>query len=133
MNDEDGKHEQNRGPAFSYRELADRTFGDTDLMAKLLITFLKDTPGQLAAIKKAIEADDGDSLCRLIHRLRGAAGTVSARRMWKNLCDAQPLCSSGRTPPGDGDYITLKRLVKELHHEFDLFYKAAKEEIDLGE
>jgi CheY-like chemotaxis protein/HPt (histidine-containing phosphotransfer) domain-containing protein len=128
-----GKRKQEHDQTFSYRELADRACGDKDLMERLLITFLKDTPLQLTAIEEAIEIREWSTVCRLIHRLRGAAGNMSAKNMWNLLQDTQLFCSKDHEPSTGEDYIIMKKLIKELNNEFDLFYKAAKEEIDICE
>jgi len=71
--------------AFDQKELLARLMGDQDLARKVIAGFLSDAPGQVAAMKSALEAGNVEGARLLAHTLKGAAATVSAPTL-RGLC-----------------------------------------------
>jgi two-component system, sensor histidine kinase and response regulator len=68
---------------FDRQALLDRVAGDQELMAEVIRIFLEDCPVQLAAIRLAVE-DKGPAAIRIAaHALKGAAGNLSADRLFE--------------------------------------------------
>jgi CheY-like chemotaxis protein len=55
-----------------------RLDGDETLLADVIGLFLEDCPARLAAIKRAVDAHDGERIRAEAHGLKGAAGNLSA-------------------------------------------------------
>ena len=74
---ETARHPQPAAPAAFHRDAAlERLGGDEELLAEVVGLFLADTPGQVAEIRRAVEARDAELLRRAAHTLKGAAGYV---------------------------------------------------------
>ena len=52
--------------------------GDEELFAEVVEAFNEEYPQLLAQIRKALSADDRDSLCRAAHTLKGTIRTIGA-------------------------------------------------------
>jgi len=62
-------------------ELLATTGDDPEFVRELLETYLAETPGQLAAITAAIEADDAAALVRPAHTLKSSSATLGAMQL----------------------------------------------------
>jgi two-component system sensor histidine kinase/response regulator len=71
-------------PPVDRSELLERLGGDEQLLTDVVGLFLEDCPVQLAALRRAVEARDPDSIRAAAHALKGAAGNLSAT----GLCEA---------------------------------------------
>lgn len=58
---------------------------DPELINEFIGTFLEDTPANLTAIRKAIEASDAPELKAAAHKLKGASGNIGASCM-QSIC-----------------------------------------------
>lgn len=67
---------------FDAADLLDRLSGDADLLADLLDLFLEDCPVRLAAVHAAVATGRGPEIRAAAHALKGAAGNLSARRLF---------------------------------------------------
>jgi CheY-like chemotaxis protein len=71
-------------PPLDRAGLLDRLGGDEQLLADVVGLFLEDCPAQLAALRRAVDARDPESIRAAAHALKGAAGNLSAH----GLCEA---------------------------------------------
>jgi two-component system sensor histidine kinase/response regulator len=72
------------GPiAFDEDALRHRLSGDDQLMADVIQLFLEDLPVRLAAIKSAVTGRNAEALREAAHALKGAAGNLSAGRLFE--------------------------------------------------
>jgi signal transduction histidine kinase/CheY-like chemotaxis protein len=77
----DDKAGGNNGcPAFDRETALDMLGGKSDLLGRMDAIFLRDTPGDLAALDQAVAAGNWADARRLAHSIKGAARTVGARR-----------------------------------------------------
>jgi two-component system sensor histidine kinase/response regulator len=80
-----------------------RVRGDTGRLAKLLRTFAEEQRTVVADIRRARERGDVQTVCRLVHTLKGLAGTIGA--------DALARCAyqleGALADPGDCSFPTL--------------------------
>ncbi|HUE85953.1 MAG TPA: response regulator [Vicinamibacterales bacterium] len=87
---------------FDANALMDRLSGDTALMSEVINLFLEDCPVRLAAIEDAIETRDPEALRRAAHALKGAAGSLSAHRLFEAAAALEAIgAESGMDAAGD--------------------------------
>lgn len=131
---ENGAGKSRKAPStpFSYRELTERALGDETLILDLLNNFLAETPSQLASLREAARREEWDTVHRLLHRLRGAAGTLSAVRMQKLLEEARLLCTDGDGLSGPERLTAVTALLGKLDEEFEIFREAADRTVGNG-
>jgi PAS domain S-box-containing protein len=106
---------------FDAKDFLNTVMGDRGLARKVVRRFLADLPQQMAGLKAAVERDDLVEAGRLLHRLKGASGTIGARALFRVTTEMEK-ASMGR------DYSALRRLmgvvepeVKALNQALDGF------------
>ena len=76
--------------------IMERLDGDEDLFAEVIRLFLEDCPVRLAAIKAAVDRDDADQIRVTAHALKGAAGNMSATRLFEATAALERIGAEGR-------------------------------------
>ena len=66
---------------FDRASLLRRVAGDHDLAARIVDTFIADTPNQIQALKQSLAGADAPSARRHAHTIKGAAATVGGERL----------------------------------------------------
>ena len=103
------------GPAVDASVLAElRAYqreGEDDIVTRLIDLFVGQTADQLEAIRGALQQSDARTMGEVAHALKGASGTVGARRM---ASISEELQHKGRSGIIDG----VEPLVSELEEEF---------------
>lgn len=61
-----------------------RFLGNTELLERVLSTFVKTLDADLRSVEQAILADQLADAAFLAHRIKGMAASVEARTLWKN-------------------------------------------------
>ncbi len=79
--------------------LLETTGGDPAFLAELIDSYVEDTPRLLAAIRRAVDAGDGESLHRAAHTLKSNSATFGALTL-AALC--RDLEGQGKTGMLDG-------------------------------
>jgi PAS domain S-box-containing protein len=69
------------GPPIDLKKAIERVMGDNVFLETLVQQFLTDIPAQLEELKAALGQGDGETLRQKAHRLKGAAGNLSADRI----------------------------------------------------
>jgi len=85
--------------------------GDEALFMELAACFLRELPGQLAEVRRAVESGNAGSLERTAHRLKGSTATFGANGAYDL---AQLLERQGREGKVEGSRELLARLEVEL-------------------
>lgn len=67
-------------------------------MDNIIDQFLDDVPGDIAALSKAMEAEDMELLRSLAHRLRGSADVLSASKLSNQASALEKACSEKNLP-----------------------------------
>jgi signal transduction histidine kinase/CheY-like chemotaxis protein len=88
--------------AFDHDALLERLSGDATLMTDVIRLFLQDCPGRLAAINDAVTARDGDGLRTAAHALKGAAGNLSATRLFSAADMLERIGAESRMDAAEG-------------------------------
>jgi signal transduction histidine kinase/ligand-binding sensor domain-containing protein/DNA-binding response OmpR family regulator len=99
--------ETGEAPVLDRAGLLQRVGGDTALMADVIAMFVEDCPVRVAAIKAAIDARDADRLRREAHTLKGAAGNLSALRLFERARTLEQLGTLGRLDAAEGAWRAL--------------------------
>jgi HPt (histidine-containing phosphotransfer) domain-containing protein len=89
------------------RHALERLGGDEELLAEVIRLFLEDCPQQLAAIKSAVDARDGEHIRSAAHALKGAAGNLSATDLFKAAEVMERLGAEGRVDAAQAAWRTL--------------------------
>jgi len=106
------------GVLASLRGLADPD--GPDLLAELVELFMTDAPPRLAGIAQAVASSDAEALRRCAHALKGASGTLGARRL-ADVCGA--LEAAGRAGTTEG--VDLAALHSEYESVRDALWAVA--------
>jgi CheY-like chemotaxis protein/HPt (histidine-containing phosphotransfer) domain-containing protein len=89
-----------------------RVDGDVSLLEELARRFVSDYPEQVRILSEALLRSDGQRAEMTAHRLKGAVGTLGARRAWTLAEEVERLCQSARL----GEATDA---VDRLQHELD--------------
>ncbi len=85
--------------------------GDRDTFGTLVGLYLKDTPGHLAALRRAVQEGNAGELKRAAHTLKGSSGSLGARGM-------QELCMRAEALAETGEVAAAGELADALEEEF---------------
>jgi CheY-like chemotaxis protein/HPt (histidine-containing phosphotransfer) domain-containing protein len=66
-------------PTYDHDGVLERLMGDESLVREVISMFLEDTPRQMDALARALQAGDATAVRRLAHTVKGAAGNVGAQ------------------------------------------------------
>jgi two-component system sensor histidine kinase/response regulator len=75
-----------------------RLGGDAELFAEVSRLFLEDCPIRLAAISAAVDREDAEQIRATAHALKGAAGNISAIRLFDATSALERIGAEGRLP-----------------------------------
>jgi PAS domain S-box-containing protein len=85
-------------PAIDRDSAMQRMGGDRELFAEVSRLFLEDCPGRLAAIGAAVDRGDAEQIRATAHALKGAAGNMSATRLFDATAALERIGEEGRVP-----------------------------------
>jgi DNA-binding response OmpR family regulator len=94
------------------RELQELAGGDISLLQELINLFLSSAPEQLDQMRRAAEDEDGATLRRAAHVLKGSSGQMGALRM-------QEICGMIETLGESGSLVGVDSLLTELSLAFE--------------
>ena len=100
----------------SLRELQS---GSTDLGLELVELFLKELPGRVEAVEKAVRDADPATLLRAAHRLKGSSGTLGARQLAAICAELEQKGRIGTVEGAASLITTLKDEVGRVRHELE--------------
>jgi two-component system, sensor histidine kinase len=94
--------------------LLNRLSGDTTLMREIIHVFLEDCPTRLAAISDAITLRNPEALRAAAHALKGAAGNLSATRLFYAADVLERIGAAARMDAAEGAWRQLSVESSEL-------------------
>lgn len=97
---------------FDEADLLERLSGDTELLAEVIAVFLDDCPARLQAINDAMTHRDPVELRTAAHAIKGAAGSLSAHRLFDAAQRLEHLVETSRLE-ASGDAVG--RVTAETH------------------
>jgi two-component system, sensor histidine kinase and response regulator len=104
---------------FDHEELLARVENDRELLRELLMIFREEFPGQLLALREAVESKDGTRVAAAAHSLRGMLSNLAAT---KAAATAARLEQMGRKEEVSGfqeAFTTLENDAKKLLPQLD--------------
>ena len=81
--------QQSDQAALDLESLKERCMGNLALVERVLAKFTGQLENDLDALEQAIETNNADQAVRLTHRIKGTAGSVSARHLYVNASLAE--------------------------------------------
>jgi CheY-like chemotaxis protein/HPt (histidine-containing phosphotransfer) domain-containing protein len=94
--------------AFDRKGALDMLGGRSDLLGRMDSIFVRDTPDELAGLKRSIKAGDWDNAMRLAHSIKGSARTVGARRAGAQAEQVEFFCRQKDAASAAREYKTLE-------------------------
>ncbi|MFQ5328867.1 MAG: nitrate- and nitrite sensing domain-containing protein [Thermodesulfobacteriota bacterium] len=112
--------------SFNMTVLIDRMMGDEEMAVEILDGFMEDLPGQIAALKEAIEGGEPPLAERLAHTIKGASANVGATALQEAALQVE-------TAGKESDMEQCAALVPALEQAFEQLNKSiAAERADEG-
>ena len=99
---------------FDRGALLNRLSGDAGLMTEVIRVFLRDCPTRLAAISSAVSARDAEALRAAAHALKGAAGNLSATRLFAAADVLERIGVASRMDAAEGAWRQLSVEASQL-------------------
>lgn len=99
---------------FACDEFLNRIFGDREIFDGVVNIFIEDMGNRLSQLEKSVLEAKWEECMHLAHQIKGAAGNVSARSMYKIAADLEKVFSEDHNR-------NIDDLVKELQRNFELF------------
>jgi HPt (histidine-containing phosphotransfer) domain-containing protein len=99
-----------------------RLGGDVQLFADVTRLFLEDCPVRLAAIGAAVELGDAEQIRATAHALKGAAGNISATRLFEATGALERIGAENRLPAARAAWRRLEAeaaTVMQMLREFE--------------
>ncbi len=96
--------------------------GNPAVFRELLLVFLHDTPGRLAALRRAALAGDPAGVRLAAHTLKGTCGYVGARGLVRRCVEVEAACQAGGVAGATG-------LLDGLEQEFERVRAALEDEL----
>lgn len=98
----------------NYEKLAEMFLGKTDKVDLLVASLKKRIPEWLEEAESAMASQDPDTIRRVCHRIRGAAGTITAERLEAAAIEWGDIIKENRTDEITAGYEALVDTIKEL-------------------
>jgi PAS domain S-box-containing protein len=98
-------------PALVMTPLSEALGGDPVLIGEVLKEFIEAMPGELADVRAALQSGDGQALMEAAHRIKGALGSVGARRAHALAQDLEEMGAKGHLGPARRRAEALEREV----------------------
>ena len=95
------------GASVDGAELMERLDGDRALFEDVIAIFLDDCPRRLAAIKTAVERSDATLIEETAHILKGAAGNLSAARLFDAARTLERIGANGQLDAAEAAWRQL--------------------------
>jgi HPt (histidine-containing phosphotransfer) domain-containing protein len=100
-----------------------RMLDDHQLIRTLLTVFLADCPPHLVALQEAVAQRDATAIRRVAHALKGAAGNISAPRLFESARLMEEMAAEGR-------FEHVESCLQQLCTEAAAVFQAAESAID---
>ena len=106
--------EQNENQVFDKKEFFERLMGDENLIKEIIEIFLKEVPGQIAALSEALEKKNSDLIRRHAHTLKGASANIGASALQETAYHVELAAKAGTLDKASALIPELDKQLKEL-------------------
>lgn len=79
-----------------------------DLLGELVAEFLKETDVLLVKLRQALEVNDAPVAARIVHKIKGSAGQLGARRLTSSCARLESSAADGRLAEGRSDMLEME-------------------------
>lgn len=98
----------------NYKKLEEMFLGKTEKVEILISALKKRVPEWLVEAKQAAESQDADNIRKVCHRIRGAAGTITAEKLEEAAIKWGDIVKENRTEEIAAGYDNLIKALEEL-------------------
>ncbi len=98
----------------NYEKLVSMFLGKTDKVDILISALKKRIPEWLNEAEEAAISNDHDTIRKVCHRIRGAAGTITAEKLEQAAAKWGDIVKENRTEEISSGYENLVEAIKEL-------------------
>jgi signal transduction histidine kinase/DNA-binding response OmpR family regulator len=103
--------------------LLTRAEGDTELLKKLIDSFLETSPREMQEIRDAIARGDARTVERAAHHFKGSLGTLSASQAFRTAASLELVAQSG-------DLTSASEICRALEEDVGLLRQALREVLE---
>jgi HPt (histidine-containing phosphotransfer) domain-containing protein len=104
-------------PVFDRQELLERLGGREELVGRFIEMFTRNVEEYMESLKSAIVCGDADQIRIRAHAIKGAAGNISARQVWKTASTLEAHAREGRVDEATALVQHLTTDLEEFHRE----------------
>jgi HPt (histidine-containing phosphotransfer) domain-containing protein len=98
----------------NYPKLEEMFYGKTAKVELLISALRKRIPEWLAEAQEAFESKDGEAIRKVCHRIRGAAGTITAEKLEDAATKWGEIIKENRIEEISSGHENLVKAIKEL-------------------
>jgi signal transduction histidine kinase/CheY-like chemotaxis protein/HPt (histidine-containing phosphotransfer) domain-containing protein len=107
-------------PVFARNELLERLGGREEMLGRFIEMFIRNVEGYMESLHSAVLNADADQIRIQAHTIKGAAGNISARRVWDTAFAMEDHAREGRVDEATGLVRQLKADLEEFQREVSL-------------
>ena len=104
----------------NWSDLLDRVMGKKDLACHLLTIFLTDFSARIQELREAVAKDDWPQIMFVVHSMKGIAGNVSAKGIYKRVLSLEQAAKKE-------DMKKVMLLLEKINCQFDLVQQTMAE------
>ncbi len=98
----------------NYKKLEEMFLGNTDKVNVLVDALKKRIPEWVAEAKEALDSQDNETIRKVCHRIRGAAGTITAEKLEEAAIEWGDIVKQDRREDISAGYEKLIAAINEL-------------------
>jgi CheY-like chemotaxis protein/HPt (histidine-containing phosphotransfer) domain-containing protein len=104
-------------PVFARNELLERLGGREEMLGRFIDMFIRNVGGYMESLHSAVLTADAEQIRIQAHTIKGAAGNISARRVWDTAFAMEAHAREGRVEEAAGLVRQLKADLEEFQRE----------------
>ena len=104
-------------PVFDRASLLERLGGREEMIGRFVDMFTRNVAAFQESLLSAVESRDGEQIRVQAHSIRGAAGNISARRVWRTASDIEAHAREGRLDEVAGLVVQLNNEIENFINE----------------
>ncbi len=104
-------------PVFDRASLLERLGGREEMIERFIAMFTRNVAAFQESLLSAVENRDGEQIRIQAHSIRGAAGNISARRVWRTASDIEAHAREGRLDEVAGLVLQLNNEIENFKNE----------------
>jgi HPt (histidine-containing phosphotransfer) domain-containing protein len=102
---------------FDRKELLQRLGGREEMVGRFIDMFTRNVEGYMESLQSSVVCGDADQIRIKAHAIKGAAGNISARRVWETASTLEANAREGILDESTGLVKQLTADLEEFHRE----------------